>query len=638
MPTAEATTSLRDSEHIAPRGPSDYQPIGAYALIGDCQTAALVARDGSIDWYCPRRFDAPAVFCRLLDASKGGYLQVAPVDATSMQRRYRGSTNVLETTFTTADGSVRLTDCMGVRLRRSDFAGNDVVSTHRILRCIEGLSGTVELELTFKPTFGYAARRTDVSLTSDSVVTARAGGSSLALRCPSTRLCVHQGGATGTLQVRAGEQHWVVLTEGRTADADEDPSHWTAQLQTTVDYWERWSERCTYHGPYREAVLRSALALKLLTYEPTGAIVAAPTTSLPEAIGGERNWDYRYTWLRDSAGILDALMSIGYEAAATDFMRWLEHSVGSDPAQQPQIMYGIRGERDLRETTIDLAGYRASRPVRVGNAAVGQTQLDVYGEVLMAAYVHYGRGANGAGTRAGRRPSAEAWAVLRTLVEQAEQRWTEAGNGIWEVRGGLQHFLYGRLMCWVALDRGLRLAQEHDLPAPMADWEQTRERIRGTILDQGYDAKLGAFTQAPGSEALDACSLVIPFVGFLPATDARVRSTIDTINQQLTQHGLVYRYRTHDGLPGDEGTFTMCTFWLVNALARIGRRDEARALFEQLLGYANDVGLLSEEIDPDARALLGNFPQGFSHLALISAAIQLAKASQSAGDEPVPQA
>ncbi|MBV9579027.1 MAG: glycoside hydrolase family 15 protein [Chloroflexi bacterium] len=628
MSTAAATTSMTDPQDIAPRGPSDYLPISAYALIGDCQTAALVARDGSIDWYCPRRFDAPAVFCRLLDAPKGGYLQVAPVGNASMQRHYRGPTNVLETTYTTGGGSVKMTDCMAVRLRRSDFADNDIVSTHRVLRCIEGLSGTVELEVAFKPTFGYAASRTDVSLESDSVVTARTRGSSLTLHCPSTQLRVQAGTATGMLQVHAGEQHWVVLTEGRTAATREDPSHWTAQLQTTLDYWQRWAEQCTYTGRYQEAVLRSALTLKLLTYEPTGAVVAAPTTSLPEAIGGERNWDYRYTWLRDSADILDALMSIGHDAAAADFMRWLEHALGSEPTQQPQIMYGVRGERDLRETTIDLEGYRSSRPVRVGNGAVDQTQLDVYGEVLLAAYVHYGRGTTDSGTYRERRPSAEAWTVLRRLVEQAAQRWTEPGNGIWEVRGGLQHFLYGRLMCWAALDRGLRLAEEHNLPAPVADWQHTRERIRGSILDQGYDEKLGAFTQAVGSDALDACALVIPIVGFLPASDARVSSTIETIRQQLTRQGLVYRYRTHDGLAGGEGTFTMCTFWLVNALARVGRVDEARALFEQLLGYANDVGLLSEEIDPDARALLGNFPQGFSHLALINAAMQLERASR----------
>jgi alpha,alpha-trehalase len=430
----------------------------------------------------------------------------------------------------------------------------------------------------------------------------------------------------GTVPVRAGEQRWVVLAEGAEAAGDAGPARWADQLRTTIDYWERWAGRCVYRGPYREAVLRSALVLKLLTYEPTGAIVAAPTTSLPEAIGGERNWDYRYAWLRDSALILDALMKLGYDEEATDFMRWLEHTVGSDPTRRPQIMYRITGERELRETTLDLAGYRSSRPVRVGNAAVDQTQLDVYGEVLSAGYLHYGNAAQDPATHRPRRPAPEAWAVLHGLAEQAAQRWTEPGNGIWEVRGGLQHFLYGKLMCWAALDRGVRLAREHDLPAPLDAWQQTRDHIRQTILDQGYDAELGAFTQALGSDVLDASALVIPTVGFLPATDERVRSTIDAIRRELTHDGLVYRYRTQDGLAGDEGTFTLCTLWLVGALARAGRADDARAHFERVLSYANDVGLLAEEIDPATGEQLGNFPQGFSHLALIGAAINLAEA------------
>jgi alpha,alpha-trehalase len=606
-----------------------YPPISDYALVGDCHTAALIARDSSVDWFCPGRFDAPAVFCRLLDVGRGGYLRTAPSGP-----------------FSVKGGRMRATDLMPVHQRTEHHQGYDVGTTHRLLRQLECLEGDVEIELQFKPTFDYARGRTNLQPYASGGAIAHAHARYLTLACPGVNLIADgSGGLAGRLHLRAGEQRWVVLTHADDPDRAEEalvPTRCDEQLARTLQYWEGWAERCTYRGPYRDQVLRSALVLKLLTYEPTGAVVAAPTTSLPESLGGERNWDYRYTWLRDSSLILYALLTIGYGDEAADYIHWLEQSVGSDPTRKPQIMYGIDGRWKLPEQLLNhLDGYRGSRPVRIGNAAADQHQLDIFGEVLRAAALHY-RGASNAahvGDPANNmrkeQPADEAWEVLRELVERAAEHWDESGSGIWEVRGGPQPFLYGKLMCWAALDSGVRLARDHGLEAPVDRWQHTREEIRQAILEQGYDAHLGAFTQAFGSSTLDASALVIPRIGFLPPTDPRFTSTVDQIRQHLTRDGLVYRYRTQDGLAGGEGTFTLCTFWLVDALALGGRLGEARELFERVLGYANDLGLLAEEIDPENSEQLGNFPQGFSHLALIGAAVNLAKA---AGHGPEHQA
>ncbi len=638
---------------LAPRrdvaGVNPYPPISDYGLIGDCHTAALIARDSSVDWFCPGRFDAPAVFCRLLDAQRGGFLRSAPTEAFSVERRYQGQTNVLESVFSTTQGRVRATDLMPIYRRSAHRRGYDVGSSNRVLRLLEGLAGEVELELAFRPTFDYARATTRLELRPGAGAIATAAGAQwLTFGCRGIDLePTGAGELRGRLRLRAGQRQWLVLTcvpDAAQAEQALAPTTYEQLLAGTLAYWRRWADDCTYRGPYREQVVRSALVLKLLTYEPTGALVAAPTTSLPEQVGGERNWDYRYTWLRDSSLILYALLTIGYLDEAADFRHWLEDTVASDTTAAPQIMYGIDGRRELPEQILDqLDGYRGSRPVRIGNGAAGQRQLDIYGAVLRSAALHYTRVSDasregepsGAGERRAA-PSARDWQALRSLVEQAAAHWPEPDRGIWEVRGGPQPFVYGKLMCWSALDVGIRLARQHGLDAPLRHWQRSRAQVRAAILNQGYDRRLGAFVQAFGSSTLDASALMIPRVGFLPPTDPRVRSTVARIQQQLTRDGLVYRYRAPDGLAGDEGTFTLCSFWLANALALAGQLEEAQALFEQVLGQANDLGLLAEEIDPSTGEQVGNFPQGFSHMALIGAAVDLAGAAQH-GAERTPQ-
>jgi len=611
-----------------------YPPIADYALIGNCHTAALIARDGSVDWYCPRRFDAPAVFCRLLDRDRGGYLSVAPRGEFGAARQYQGATNVLQTTFTAAHGAVRVTDFMPVYRRTASRRGADVGTSHHLLRLIEGLSGEVELELRFKPTLDYARAPTRLRLVADGAV-AEGGGEWLTLACPGVALALDDAGAArATPRVVAGQRLWLALahpddpTDTRRALALPDCE---TALARTLAYWEEWAATCTYQGPYRAEVLRSALVLKLLTYEPSGAIVAAPTTSLPEAIGGVRNWDYRYTWLRDASLILYALMTVGYSAEADDFFHWLHDTCGGQPPQMPRIMYTVDAQPAPPEIALDsLAGYRDSHPVRIGNAATDQRQLDIFGEILMAARLHYRRptdeapdegeaGNDGAGV------PASSWDLLRGFVDLAAEHWQEPDWGIWEMRGGPQHFLYSKLMCWAALDSGLRLADDWGLDAPRRRWRATRAAIRQAILARGFDPYRGAFTQAFGSSALDASVLIIPRIGFLPATDPRVDATINAIETHLMRNGLVDRYHTPDGLPGGEASFALCSLWLVDALALSGRLDEAHALYQRVAGYANDVGLLSEEIEPKRGLLLGNFPQGFTHLSLVRAAVNLAK-------------
>jgi GH15 family glucan-1,4-alpha-glucosidase len=619
-----------------------YPSIADYALIGDCHTAALISRAGSVDWWCPGRFDRAAVLCRLLDAERGGCLSLTPGGRTQTMRQYRGATNVLETTFRTAEGQVRVTDYMPLERSPSGRREPHVRGSDRLVRLVEALSGEPRLELAFRPSFDYGRAPHELSILAEGGALARADGSYLALACPGVRLAADgRAGVRGQLALRAGERRWITLTHAEDEQRAREALHrsdGTAELERTLDDWERWAAGCTYRGPYRQQVQRSALTLKLLTYAPTGAVVAAPTTSLPEELGGVRNWDYRYTWLRDASLMLYALITVGYHDEAAEFFEWLERVQRANRGAVPQIMYAIDGGRELPEVTLDhLEGYRGSRPVRVGNAAADQRQLDVFGEVLGAAFLYFShvdpRRRDPSIARPDGRPTPQTWTLLGGLVEAAARDWQQPDRGIWEVRGEPKLFLYSRLRCWAALDCGIRLAERYGLEAPLDRWHQTRRELRRAILSRGYDAARGAFTQAFGSPELDAGALAIPRLGFLPATDSRVQSTVERIRAELTHRGLVYRYRTADGLPGGEATFALCSYWLVDALALGGRLDEAHALFERVTGYANDLGLLAEEIDAAAGELLGNFPQGFSHMALIGAAVNLAKAARHGPEE-----
>lgn len=605
-----------------------YLPIGAYAVIGDCHTAVLIGPDGSIDWYCPGRFDAPAVFCRVLDARRGGFLETVPTGRIARSRQYVGATNVLQTSFQCEGGRARAFDFMPIRQKTLSWAGDDIGTSNTVVRLIDGLDGEIEMNLCFRPSFDFGRVSTEIRVFPSGVI-ASAGGQYLTLSCPSAHLQVGtDAAARARLRIRAGERLPIALTfaqDEETARAALDALDRSEELERTLQYWDLWAGRCTYRGRYHEEVTRSALALKLLDHEPSGALVAAPTTSLPEEVGGVRNWDYRYTWLRDSSLVLYALHLIGYHDEAMDFFGWLE-DICIRCRGDVRIMYRVDGSSHLPERILDhLEGYRASRPVRVGNAAVDQVQLDVYGEVLDAAHLCHEQM---------RHPvRADLWQILSFLADRAAARWREPDWGIWEVRGGRRHFLHSKLQCWVALDRAVSLAEGSGLPGNIAQWKRTRAEIRRTILDDGFSRTAGAFTQVLGGTALDASALTIPLVGFLPATDPRVRSTVARIREQLMSNGLVYRYLTDDGLPGGEATFALCSFWLVDNLALSGELDEARELFEHIVGFANDLGLLSEQINPVSGELLGNFPQGFTHLALIRSALNIAKAEATGAEQ-----
>lgn len=612
----------RELEHGEPGMARGYRPIADYAVIGNTHSAALVASDGSIDWCCLPHFDSPAVFLRLLDAARGGYFHIRPASAFRSRREYLDESAILSTTFTMECGAVRVVDFMHAQDIAESRLGVDLVHCHRILRLVEGVDGEVELDVRLRPTFDYARARAELAV-EPGLVIANTGRQGLSLQHPED--VVMAKGDDGTvgarMTIRARDRRWFVLTflgDGAAPmEGGFDPEELLAETRRN---WERWSSQCTYGGPYRSLVRVSARVLKLLTFGPTGALVAAPTASLPEEIGGVRNWDYRFAWLRDSALILRALVALGYHEAATDFFHWLERLLPKEE-ETLQIMYTIRGERDLPEDSLaHLDGYRGSGPVRIGNGAAAQHQLDVYGYVLDAAWICW-RDMGQA------RPAA--WGVLRHFAHQAAARWRDADQGIWEVRGAPRHFVSSKLMCWVALDRAILLATEVDgIDGDVAHWRVERDAIRHAILDEAFDPQVGSFTQALGESTLDASVLMMPLVGFLPATDPRMKSTIHVIADRLSHNGLLYRYAGDDGLPGGEATFALCTFWLVENLALLGEVERARELFEHVTRYANDLGLMSEEIATDG-ALLGNYPQGFTHLGLIHAALQIAEATRS---------
>jgi len=601
---------------IVPRPNDGKQPsIGSdlpmaiedYALIGDCTTAALVGRNGSIDWLCWPRFDSNACFAALLGTSEHGRWKICPADPmTRVSRAYHDGTMVLETVFDTGDGRVSLIDFMPMGHANSS-----------IIRLVKGQRGKVAMRLHLAVRFDYGITVPWVTQLEDSTgLSAIAGPSRVVLRSPVP----FRGRNFATLaefDVAEGECVPFVLTHGPSHLAPPASVDWRPALQETEAFWRDWSARCSYSGRNREAVQRSLLTLKALTYAETGGIVAAPTTSLPEQLGGQRNWDYRYCWLRDATLTLLALASAGYREEAQAWRAWLQRSVAGSP-NQLQIMYGLSGERQLTEWEVPwLPGYQGAAPVRIGNAASVQLQLDVYGELMDAIYQ---------ARKGALAPVEAAWPQQLTLIEHLEQIWDQPDDGIWEVRGGRRHFTLSKIMAWVALDRTVRDAERFKLQAPLERWRRVRDHMHATICELGFDTSRNTFTQSFGSSELDASLLLMPLVGFLPPEDPRVRGTIAAIERELSVDGFVLRYRTKagiDGLAPGEGAFLPCSFWLADNYTLQNRDAAASALFERLLSVRNDVGLLAEEYDPQAQRQVGNFPQAFSHLALVGTALNL---------------
>jgi alpha,alpha-trehalase len=596
-------------------------PIGDYALLSDCRSAALVSRDGSVDWLCFPRFDGPSVFCRLLDPA-GGRFVIRPAGEFQASRRYLDKTMVLETTFTTADGTAVLTDALAVgRNERGHDLGTN--SPSMLLRRFTCTSGEVEAEVTYVPRPQYGLiEPTLVPVCGGLEASGREGR--LVLSTPIG--CVVDGPvATGRVRLTAGQAAAFALGYGTGAGRPRAP--WSAEeitdrLTDTVEGWRSWSRiHQNYEGPWRDLVHHSGRVLQALTFAPTGAIVAAPTTSLPETVGGERNWDYRYTWVRDASLTIEALWVAACPDEANKFFGFLANASASglQHGEPLQIMFGLSGERDLSERELPhLAGWRDSRPVRVGNDAWLQRQIDIYGELLGAAW----RLADQLGEM---EPVTRRF--LATAADTAASRWREKDHGIWEVRGEPKDFVYSKLMCWVALDRAIALAGLIGAEDRVTDFAAVRDEIRAAILERGWNDRAGAFTQSFGSEDLDASSLMLAITGFLAADDPRMTATINATAERLTdERGLVYRYLAHDGLPGEEGTFLLCTFWLAQAQALAGDVEAAHATFERAVAAINDVGLLSEEVDPRTGEMIGNFPQALSHIGLINAAWAITQA------------
>ncbi|MBQ1110161.1 glycoside hydrolase family 15 protein [Streptomyces anulatus] len=588
--------------------------IEDYALIGDMQTAALVCRDGTADWLCLPRFDSHAVFAGLLGTEEHGFWRLGPARAEGTEpafadrRRYRGDSLVLESEWDTPRGTVRVTDFMPPR----DGAP-------QLIRIVEGVSGRVPMRSELRMRFSYG-RVTPWVHKVDNRTVAVAGPDSVWLDTEADtygkNLTTYSDFTVGPGERVAFTISWQPSHHGPPALPEPEGS-----LEATELFWREWVDQCTYHGPYREAVVRSLITLKALTYAPTGGIVAAPTTSLPEEIGGVRNWDYRYTWLRDAAITLSSLLRTGYREEARAWREWLLRAVAGDP-ENLQIMYGIAGERELGEAELDwLPGYENSGPVRVGNGAANQLQLDVYGEVTEALHLAHMTGL----TR-----NDYAMGLQLKLIEYLEKHWEEPDEGIWEVRGPRRHFVHSKVMAWVAVDRTIKLVESGDVEGPLERWYQLRDDIHRDVCERGYDKERNTFTQSYGSKELDASLLLIPQMGFLPPDDKRVIGTIEAIQRELsTEDGFILRYPTEgeeagvDGLAGDEGAFLACSFWMADDLAMIGRVDEARQLFEKLLSLRNDLGLLAEEWDSNLQRQVGNFPQAFSHVPLIDTALRL---------------
>jgi GH15 family glucan-1,4-alpha-glucosidase len=588
--------------------------IEDYGIVGDLQTVALVGRDGSVDWLCLPDIDDPACFAALLGDERHGFWRVAPSSGGLCTRRgYRGETLVLDTEWETLDGHVRVTDLMPPRGRTAD-----------LVRIVEGISGRVAMLSEMVPRFDYGhvtpwITRADTLLGSRraGTVGAVAGPDALSLSAPVPQeVSIADGAVRSRFEVAAGDRVAFVLSHHPSHEPEPAPVDATAALAGTLDFWSDWVDQTSYDGEWPEAVRRSLVTLKSLTYSPTGGIAAAATTSLPELVGGVRNWDYRYCWLRDASFTLLALLSTGHTGEARAWREWLLRTVAGDPSQL-RIMYGLDGRRRLPETSLDwLPGYEGSAPVRIGNGAADQLQLDVWGETLVALHLARSNGVS---------EDVDTWNLQKAMLDYLEGNWDDVDNGLWEVRGPRQAFVHSRVMAWAGVAAMIRAAEKFGLEGPVDRWRSLRETIRTDVLTRGYDAERNTFTQFYGSDGLDASLLLIPRVGFLPWTDHRVVGTVEAVQRELSQDGLLLRYHTHaddrvDGLPGDEGTFLICSFWLVDALHGIGRDAEAHALFERLLGLRNDLGLLAEEYDVASGRQLGNVPQAFSHVGLVNSA------------------
>ncbi len=598
-----------------------YPAVADHGLIGDLQTAALIATDGTIDWFCAPRFDSPSIFAALLDHQKGGHFRITPdgVDYVSKQL-YLPGTPILITRFMSPDGVGEVVDFMPV-------AGGQATHRHRLVRMVRVVRGKLRFRLECEPRFNYGRDRADVEVSGDGA-TFRSPTMSMNISASRRdRRLVREGDMQRTEQgfvafatLGSGDVGGMVLeTAAEGSPKVVPPDEILHLFEQTRDFWRRWIGHSHYQGRWREIVERSAMTLKLMTYAPTGALVAAPTAGLPEQIGGERNWDYRFTWIRDASFSVYALLGLGYTNEAQAFLKWLNDRVGEAAAQSTplQIMYRIDGSPDLDEYTLEhFEGYRGSRPVRIGNGAAGQLQLDIYGEALDSVYLADSHGLG---------MSHDAWSNISALMRWLCDHWDEPDDGIWETRGGRQDFVYGRLMSWVAFDRAIRLAQSRGRPADLARWTGIRDNVYQQIMERGFHPKREAFVQHYATDVLDASLLYMPLVGFIAPTDPMWQSTLRAMDSELVSDSLVYRYdplASPDGLLGSEGTFTICTFWYVDALARSGRLEDARLTFEKMLTYSNHLGLYSEEIAPTGEQI-GNFPQAFSHLALISAAMNL---------------
>ncbi|MCW2912079.1 MAG: hypothetical protein JWN52_147 [Actinomycetia bacterium] len=582
--------------------------IEDYALIGDMQSAALVCRDGSIDWLCFPRFDSAACFAALLGDEENGHWRIAPsnVNPMSSRRRYRGETLILETEWETPTGVVRVIDFMPHRGEAPD-----------IVRIVEGVSGEVPMRFELRLRFDYGHIIPWMHAV-DGQLAGIAGPDSVWVRGP-IKLEGENFAHTAEFTVRAGDRVPFVLTWHPSHLSSPEPIDPLLALVETEHLWLEWVRLCTYHGQWRDAVIRSLITLKALTYAPTGGIVAAPTTSLPEVIGGVRNWDYRYCWLRDATMTLEALLRSDYSSEAYAWRQWLIRAVAGSP-DDIQIMYGVGGERRLDEWEVDwLPGYGGSKPVRVGNGAARQLQLDVPGEVMDSLYL---------AECSGLKSEPHVWSMQMALLKYLESRWSRPDEGLWEVRGASRHFVHSKVMCWVAYDRGVRMVEEFGRPGPVEHWRRIRDQIHQEVCDKGYDPVRMTFTQSYGSAELDASLLLIPQVGFLPPEDPRIVGTIEAVQRELSEDGFIRRYPTSqgeasDGLVGEEGAFLACSFWMADALRLIGREEESRELFERLLSLRNDVGLLAEEYDPRLKRQVGNFPQAFTHVPLIRTAYDL---------------